>query len=94
VAPTETEGSVGLWDRLHKDDAVAEAAVTGLTIGDGIAVARERKEVWGRPSRCPKCSEPGYLDKVDVVDRIQYEHCTSCFHKWSVREEDTVHVDA
>lgn len=89
---------MGLWDRLHKDDQPTTdegvTAVSGPTIGEGIAIARERKEIWGRPSRCPKCGEQGYLDKVDVVDRVQYEHCTSCFHKWSVREEDTVHAEA
>jgi hypothetical protein len=86
---------VGLWDRLHKEDEAEPATeVTGTTIGDNIAVAQERIEVWGRPSRCPKCGEAGYLDKVDMVDRIQYEHCTSCFHKWSVNEQDTSKADA
>ena len=85
---------MGLWDRLHADDGQEDATVTGPTISDGVAMAQERKEVWGRPSRCPKCGDAGYLDKVDVVDRIQYEHCTACFHKWSVREQDTVHADA
>ena len=49
-----------------------------------------RREVWGRPGRCPQCGGVGYLDRVDIVDRIQYEHCPDCFHKWSVAERDTV----
>ena len=85
---------MGLWDRLHAEDAGQDETITGPTVSDGVAMAQERKEVWGRPSRCPKCGDAGYLDKVDVVDRIQYEHCTACFHKWSVREQDTVHADA
>jgi hypothetical protein len=83
---------MGLWDRLHKED---EAAVGGPTVAEGVALARSRpQEVWGRPSRCPECGEAGYLDKVDVNARIQHEHCTSCFHKWSVAESETIHADA
>jgi hypothetical protein len=91
---------VGLWDRLHKDDEVVlgdQSGPTGLTIADTVAAIKPqpaRQEVWGRPSRCPQCGDAGYLDRVDVVDRIQYEHCPSCFHKWSVREEETVHAEA
>jgi hypothetical protein len=46
-------------------------------------------EVWGRPGGCPKCGGQGILDRIDVVDRIQFEHCTACQFAWSVAESDT-----
>ncbi len=87
---------MGLWERLHKDDAArteptvaaaVEAAQTAAAPGDRT---EERKEVWGRPGPCPKCGGHGYLDGVDLINRIQYERCTECFHKWSVTEAETV----
>jgi hypothetical protein len=80
------EGCMGLWERLHKD----EVAASGPSVLEAMARAEERREVWGRPSRCPRCNGVGYLDRVDLVDRVQYEHCTECFHKWQVTEADTV----
>jgi hypothetical protein len=80
---------MGLWERLHKDDGLP---ANDRTVGDAVAMAHgePKPEVWGRPGRCPECGGIGYLDRVDIVDRIQHEHCTSCFHKWSVSERDTV----
>ena len=95
------EVSVGLWERIHKDeligsaDSADEGSVrqiidTGPTVADAVETANEhRREVWGRPGFCPKCGGRGYLDRIDVVDRIMYEHCTECFSKWSVAESDT-----
>jgi hypothetical protein len=93
---------VGLWDRIHQDEvqtsaeaqpAGPPAAATGPTIAEAVetaqAPAAARREVWGRPSACPKCGGHGYLDRIDVVDRIMYEHCTECFHKWQVAESQT-----
>lgn len=90
---------MGLWDRIHQDDVdtsiaahPAEAA-TGPTIAEAVETAQApaagRHEVWGRPSACPKCGGHGYLDRIDVVDRVMYEHCTECFHKWQVAESQT-----
>jgi DNA-directed RNA polymerase subunit RPC12/RpoP len=47
---------------------------------------------WGRPGRCPACSAPGYLDRVDLIERIQEEHCPDCGHKWVTREQDLTPV--
>ena len=44
---------------------------------------------WGRPSRCPECNGRGYLDHIDMVDRIMYEHCTECAHKWTITQAQT-----
>jgi hypothetical protein len=44
---------------------------------------------WGRPSRCPECNGRGYLDHIDMVDRIMYEHCTECSHTWTITQAQT-----
>jgi hypothetical protein len=80
---------MGLWDRLHKDETPSRP----VTVGEAIDLAQDvdaRREVWGRPGRCPECGSAGYLDGVDLVNRIQYEKCPSCYHKWSVLESETV----
>jgi hypothetical protein len=93
---------VGLWDRIHKDDVEAftksgpAPATTdaGPTINEAVETARsERHEVWGRPGQCPKCGGHGYLDRIDVIDRIMFEHCTDCFHRWQVAEAETQKSD-
>jgi uncharacterized protein (DUF983 family) len=78
---------MGLYERIYGKAQADRTADPGLTIGEAIAAARE---VWGRPGRCPSCGGRGYLDRIDVIDRIMYEHCTECFHKWQVAEADTV----
>jgi len=63
----------------------------GPTVGEALSRARAlNNEVWGRPGRCPKCGGIGYLDRIDLVDRIQEEHCVDCWYKWSIAESDTV----
>ena len=44
-------------------------------------------EKFGRPSPCPSCGSAGYLDHLDLIDRIQYQHCPSCEHRWEMYEE-------
>ncbi|MBV8958870.1 MAG: hypothetical protein JO087_08885 [Actinobacteria bacterium] len=43
---------------------------------------------WGRPNPCPECGSPGFLEHIDIIDRIQYEHCPECGHKWSQTEAE------
>jgi hypothetical protein len=43
---------------------------------------------WGRPTPCPKCEKRGYLDSIDHARRVMYQHCKSCWHDWTVTEED------
>lgn len=80
---------MGLFERIYKDAEPLKKADAGPTVAEAVAEAKAT-EVWGRPGRCPKCGGPGYLDRIDVIDRVQYEHCTECFHKWSVAEAQTV----
>ncbi len=83
---------MGLWERLHRDDVPTEQPSVGEAVDAAQAPTgpAARQEVWGRPGRCPECSGRGYLDGVDLINRIQYEKCTECGHKWSVTEAETV----
>lgn len=67
-------------------------SISGVTVGDVIsaALAPPRPMVWARPNRCSVCNGKGFLERIDVQDRIQYEHCTVCGHKWTVTERETV----
>jgi hypothetical protein len=84
---------MGLWERLHKDDNAATAQPSvreAIDLAQTADTGGARQEVWGRPGRCPRCGGVGYLDGVDLINRIQHEKCTECFHKWSVSESETV----
>jgi hypothetical protein len=59
--------------------------------GDGVADrGAAARTQWGRPGPCPKCGGQGYLDHVDLVDRIMYQRCTNfdCRHKWQTAEAE------
>jgi hypothetical protein len=81
---------MGLWERLNKETDTDVVEASGPTIGEAVQTARQaRAEVWGRVGRCPKCDGLGYLDRIDVIDRIMYEHCTECGNRWAVPESAT-----
>jgi hypothetical protein len=84
---------VGLWERLNKGaDTDVVVDETGPTIAEALQTAHDvHAEVWGRPGRCPECEGRGYLDRIDVVDRVMYEHCTECGHAWETAESTTQH---
>jgi hypothetical protein len=35
---------------------------------------------------------PGFLEHIDIIDRIQYEHCPDCGHKWQQTEAELTQV--
>lgn len=43
---------------------------------------------FGRPTRCPRCGRPGYLDHIDLRARAQHQHCPSCEHRWVTTEAE------
>ena len=49
---------------------------------------------WGKPSRCPSCGSPGYLDKIDLVRRVMYQHCPSCMNRWETSEAEILEAHA
>ena len=84
---------MGLFERMRAAPRTESSGgyAAGLTVGQALSQARVlRNEVWGRPGRCPECGGIGYLDRIDLVDRIQEEHCVDCWYKWRVAEADTV----
>lgn len=52
------------------------------------------KQRWGQPGRCPQCNGIGYLDRIDLIDRIMFQHCTECMHRWSVSESELAAISA
>jgi hypothetical protein len=57
---------------------------------DLIKEEQPHVQVWGRPGRCPNCDGRGYLDGIDVIDRVMHQHCKECGHVWEVAEAQTV----
>ena len=51
------------------------------------AEPRQRRE-WGFPGRCPACNDPGYLDRIDMIDLVMYQHCPACGERWEEYEAD------
>ena len=43
---------------------------------------------FGFPTPCPSCGEPGYLDSINTYRGVMYQHCPSCFNKWSTTEAE------
>lgn len=86
---------MGLLDRIRQAQGqaqgsetppVASAAEADLEVRP-MTPAAPRQE-WGKPGRCPVCGGRGYLDHIDLVDRIMYQHCTECRHEWAVTEAE------
>jgi len=46
---------------------------------------------FGFPTPCPECSEPGYLDSIDISERVMYQHCPHCWTKWTTSEQELAH---
>jgi hypothetical protein len=47
---------------------------------------------FGFPTPCPECSSNGYLDSIDVEARVMYQHCPSCWTKWTTTEQELAHT--
>lgn len=39
----------------------------------------------GVPGRCPMCDGFGYIDHIDMINRLQSQHCRTCGHVWEFR---------
>ena len=55
---------------------------------DPVVADHDDRPPWGRPSRCPECRQAGYLDRIDLVDRVMWQHCPDCRAMWSTAEAD------
>lgn len=49
---------------------------------------RRPRQRWGQPGRCPQCRGVGYLDHIDLVDRVMFQHCVDCNHQWQTSEAE------
>ena len=85
---------MGLLDRIRAAQGQGEGSdATAITSAADSTVTSEPakpRQEWGRPGRCPQCNGRGYLDHIDLVDRIMYQHCTECRHEWAVTEAELV----
>jgi hypothetical protein len=43
---------------------------------------------FGLPTPCPECGANGYLDSIDINERVMYQHCPTCFAKWETSERE------
>lgn len=85
---------MGLFERLQAAKAAREGTTPpertiDLTDSAGSTEpAGQPKQRWGQPGRCPECGGRGFLDHIDMIDRIMYQHCVECGHKWSMSEQE------
>lgn len=77
---------MGLFRRNQSD------VIIDLTEAQPAPSVPER--TWGLPSRCPECGDPGYLDRIDPVHEVMFQHCPSCFAKWETARTELESVEA
>jgi hypothetical protein len=49
---------------------------------------------WGRPTRCPKCEAWGYIDHLNLVERVMLLHCPTCHAHWEITESQIETLNA
>jgi hypothetical protein len=51
---------------------------------------RDRPPVqrFGYPTPCPECGANGYLDSIDINEHTMYQHCPTCWAKWTTSERE------
>ena len=42
----------------------------------------------GKPTRCPECGGPGFLEHIDLRKGVMYQHGRECDHKWEISEAE------
>jgi hypothetical protein len=52
------------------------------------------RTTWGGPGPCPECKGRGYLDRIDIRERVMFQHCLECGHSWTVAEAELADADA
>lgn len=88
----EKGGAMGLADRLRRlsgsdEHDTDQVDLVAAEEADTPAPAAPSTNLqFGRPTPCPQCGGRGYLDHLDMIDRIQYQHCTECGHRWEINE--------
>jgi hypothetical protein len=49
---------------------------------------RHPEPKFGYPTPCPECGANGYLDSIDISEQTMYQHCPTCFAKWTTSEQE------
>jgi hypothetical protein len=80
---------VGLFHR-PKTNPAGDAAVIDLRADEPALAPRPSGPMWGMPTRCPECGEHGYLDHINLRERVMEQHCPTCFARWKTAEEECV----
>ena len=80
---TSTGGTMGLF--RSRSGQYSEGST--LTSERGRAAVEA-----GVPGRCPACDGFGYIDHIDMVNRIQTQHCRDCAHRWEYGFDEAGHV--
>ena len=78
---------MGLFNRKKAADAAIDLRAEPVI--DLTEAARPKIE-WGFPTRCPECDDYGYLDRIDVVNEIMFQHCPTCFSRWETPRSATI----
>ena len=65
-----------------------DAVVIDLAAIERAKAVKTRKIQWGLPSPCPECGGAGYLDHIDMLRRVMYQHCPDCFERWTIAEAE------
>lgn len=61
-----------------------------VDVREASATPAPKKLEFGYPTPCPECGERGYLDSIDLSEQTMYQHCPSCFAKWTTTEEELI----
>ena len=72
------------WLRKDKREADAPDAIAE----DITPPPPAPKMVWGKPTRCPECGGPGFLEHIDLRKGVMYQHGRECEHKWEISEAE------
>lgn len=75
------------WFRRHRgDDRDARRPTTGEILADLRDPLPAGPLLWGFPTRCPRCDDWGYIDRLDLVGRVMQLHCPTCREHWEITE--------
>lgn len=80
---------MGLFRRTKERSAEPVVELGSEPVID-LTQAGEKKPQWGFPTRCPECGDYGYLDRIDVVNEVMFQHCPTCWSRWETPRSATV----
>ena len=79
---------MAIFDRQADDRYDQQAEVIDLVALERTRDLRSGKIQWGLPAPCPDCGAAGYLDHIDLVNRVMTQHCPKCGERWMIAEAD------